>query len=112
MRPNLSTLLLLLLAVAGCDALDTMTEGTKDSGKRIEGTERLRAELEIQRLQSDLELYHARTGEWPADWSAVKRSGRDPWGNAYLFVIDNESAIVFSAGPDGEPNTDDDVFRP
>ncbi len=33
----------------------------------------------------------------------------DPWGNEYVYRVDNNSYEVFSAGPDGVADTDDDI---
>ena len=35
----------------------------------------------------------------------------DPWGRPYLFsVVDGAELLVWSAGPDGLPDTADDVY--
>lgn len=41
----------------------------------------------------------------------IKRLPQDPWGNDYLIVSPGEHGPIdiFSAGPDAEPNTSDDV---
>ncbi|WP_051237862.1 type II secretion system major pseudopilin GspG [Franconibacter pulveris] len=41
----------------------------------------------------------------------IKRLPQDPWGNDYLIVSPGEHGPIdiFSAGPDAEPNTPDDV---
>ncbi len=41
----------------------------------------------------------------------IRRLPQDPWGNDYLLVIPGEHGAVdvFSAGPDGEANTADDI---
>jgi len=40
-----------------------------------------------------------------------KRLPADPWGNEYMLLSPGEPGAidVFSAGPDGEPNTADDI---
>ncbi|MBU9833457.1 type II secretion system major pseudopilin GspG [Rahnella perminowiae] len=41
----------------------------------------------------------------------IKRLPADPWGNEYMLVSPGEHGAidVFSAGPDSEPNTADDI---
>lgn len=43
----------------------------------------------------------------------VKEVNKDPWGNDYLYVPGTDAKIanfkVYSAGPDGIPDNDDDV---
>jgi general secretion pathway protein G len=43
----------------------------------------------------------------------VKELRNDPWGNPYVYKVASGKGgneyTIFSAGPDGTPNTDDDV---
>lgn len=41
----------------------------------------------------------------------IKRLPADPWGNDYMLLSpgDHGAVDLFSAGPDGEPNTGDDI---
>lgn len=41
----------------------------------------------------------------------IKRLPADPWGNDYMLLSpgDHGALDLFSAGPDGEPNTGDDI---
>ena len=41
----------------------------------------------------------------------IRRLPKDPWGNDYLMLSPGENGPVdiFSAGPDGQPGTDDDT---
>jgi general secretion pathway protein G len=41
----------------------------------------------------------------------IKRLPKDPWGNEYVLLNPGENGKmdVFSAGPDGEPGTEDDI---
>jgi hypothetical protein len=100
--------LLPVLLLLACDA----EIGPARKGKAppvVEDAQIFRAQLEIRQLAAELAHHHAMRGEWPEDWRALKRSGRDPWGNEYAFETDGEEATVFSAGPDGEFGTDDDL---
>lgn len=75
----------------------------------IGDTRLLRAEMEMRQLKNDLEQHHALRGEWPADWITVRRSGMDPWGSEYTFEVEGSDAVVYSAGPDREHETADDL---
>jgi hypothetical protein len=99
-------LLLALLLLPACDA------GTGTGAKEpaaVEDARIFRAQLEMKTLAAELEQYRALHGDWPADWAALRRSGKDPWGNDYGFEPEGEQVAVFSAGPDGEFDTDDDL---
>ena len=101
-------LLTALALLAACDA----GPATKPGGKvpaAVEDAQVLRAQLEMRTLATELEGQHALRGEWPADWRAIRRSGKDPWGNDYAFETDGEQVTVYSAGPDGEFDTGDDL---
>ena len=100
-------LLVLILLVFGCD--DRIYPDVKDVN-RIEDSRIFRAELEIQKLETEVGQYYALKGEWPKDWRALRRGCRDPWGAEYILEIENERPIVFSAGPDGKLDTEDDVY--
>ncbi len=101
-------LLALLLLPPACDV--ELGKGPKGKPPPVvEDALIFRAQLEMKTLAAEVEQHHALRAEWPADWRALKRSGRDPWGNEYAFEIDGERATVFSAGPDGEFGTDDDL---
>lgn len=99
---------LLVLLLAACDP----GGGATGQGKPIapvEDARVFRARLEMRQLAADLEQHRALRGEWPEDWAAIRRSGKDPWGGDYAFETEGEGALVFSAGPDGEFLTDDDL---
>jgi len=99
---------LLLLAVASCG--DLSPTGTVERGKPLmDRAKRLRIQQEIRYLEHELGQQHALTGEWPDDWGFLRRSANDPWGNEYRFSVEDGEGRVFSAGPDGEPDTPDDI---
>ncbi len=103
-------LLIVPLLVAACDMeIAKAREGSREPAV-IEDAKLIRVQLEIQRLTSELEQYHMRRGEWPESWRQIKRSGLDPWGGEYIFEIEDDHALVFSAGPDDEIGTGDDVY--
>ena len=99
-------LISLLLLVAACDP------GAKAQGREpasVEDARVFRARLEMRQLAAELEQHRALRGDWPADWKELRRAGKDPWGGEYAFETEGEAALVFSAGPDGEFDTDDDL---
>ena len=76
----------------------------------VADAKRFRAQMEIARLETETEQFHALKGEWPDSWRALRRGGLDPWGEEYVLETDGNSAVVFSSGPDREIGTDDDVY--
>jgi hypothetical protein len=104
---RLVSLLALLLAACGQEIpVPTGEQGLHKMGQARE----LRASLEIRQLKTEAEAYWTRTGEWPEEWSDVRRSGNDPWGHPYVLDTSDGTAYVFSAGPDGEIDTEDDIL--
>jgi len=94
---------LLLLAACGM-------QPTPESAEDLKGETRIfRARLEMRTLASEIQSYHALRGEWPEDWGDLRRSGRDPWGGVYDFYAEGSRVVLVSPGPDGEPETGDDV---
>ncbi len=104
------TVLLLLGLLAACD-VDSFPgpERKAKDAPVVEDAKVFRAQLEIQRLQSEVMQHQTMRGEWPRSWRDIKRSGRDPWGEEYVLEIVDEKPVVSSSGPDRELGTDDDV---
>ncbi len=97
-----------VFALAACG--DLSPTGTVERGiPQMKRAERLRIQQEIRYFERELGQRYAIDGEWPDDWSFLRRSSNDPWGNPYHFYVEDGEAVVFSAGPDGEPDTADDV---
>ena len=99
---------ILALLLAGCEA-DTLLPTKGKEVLPVHDAKVLRARMEIRQLRVEVEQHHALRGAWPADWRAIGRSGLDPWGSEYLLDFERDRPIVFSAGPDGEVDTDDDI---
>ena len=94
-----------LLLLAACyDPVDV----AKDAPV-VGDAKRFRATMEIQRLKTESEQYHALKGEWPDSWQALRRSGIDPWGEEYVLEYDDDGPIIFSMGPDRKAGTADDI---
>ena len=101
------TTIITLALLAGCS--DDSGGGKYREPGAIEGSRVLRARMEIRQLVNDVSMYEANRGEWPENWRAVRRSGIDPWGNEYALEILDGRPEIWSAGPDGELGTADDV---
>ena len=58
-------------------------------------------------------IRHNRTPQTPEEQAdAMKRPEKDPWGNAYEMEQMGAEFFVWSAGPDGRPDTADDISFP
>jgi hypothetical protein len=72
----------------------------------------LRAQADIADLERDLEIWAARTGEYPSSLEAlgiVGKSFRDPWGHPYQIRRTGLGVSILSGGPDGRVGTPDDL---
>lgn len=84
------------------------------------------AKRDLGELTTALELYRTHKGAYPSDGEGLKalyeRSGSwdgrylvgsgprpDPWGNAYVYRAQAPGYRLFSRGPDGRPDSPDDV---
>ncbi|MEW9797729.1 type II secretion system major pseudopilin GspG [Alteromonas sp. CYL-A6] len=92
-----------------------------------------KAAVDIQQLESALEMYKLRNNRFPTTEQGldalvsaptidpiprnyppegfIKRLPDDPWGNPYTLISPGELGIIdiFSNGPDEEPGTEDDI---
>jgi general secretion pathway protein G len=92
-----------------------------------------KAAVDIQQLESAVEMYKLRTNSFPSTEQGldalvtvptsdpiprnypedgfIRRLPQDPWGNDYQLVSPGELGRIdiFSNGPDQEPGTDDDI---
>ncbi|MBO1256830.1 type II secretion system major pseudopilin GspG [Alteromonas sp. 5E99-2] len=92
-----------------------------------------KAAVDIQQLESALEMYKLRNSNFPTTEQGldalvnepsidpiprnypvggfIKRLPEDPWGNEYALISPGELGVIdiYSTGPDGEPGTDDDI---
>ena len=58
-------------------------------------------------------IRHNRTPATPEEQvDAMKRTEKDPWGNAYGMEQTGADIVIWSGGPDGKPGTEDDVSFP
>lgn len=92
-----------------------------------------KAAIDIQQLESALEMYKLRNNVFPSTEQGlealvtasniepvprnfptdgfIKRLPQDPWGNDYQLLNPGEMGTIdiFSSGPDGQPGSDDDI---
>ncbi|NCP65917.1 MAG: type II secretion system major pseudopilin GspG [Paraglaciecola sp.] len=92
-----------------------------------------KAAVDIQQLESALELYKLRNNVFPTteqgldalvtaptidpipknyqEGGFIKRLPEDPWGNPYQLLSPGEVGVIdiYSFGPDGQAGTDDDI---
>jgi len=68
-----------------------------------------RTARDIDGLRFAAETYKYRNGSYPARLEQVG-DAKDAWGRPYSYRIENDSMIVFSAGPDGKFGTADDIY--
>ena len=100
---------LLLLALLAAPACGGPAETAQQGLDAMARTRTMRAGMEIRQLRTEVEQHHVLRGEWPSESSQMLRTAIDPWGNPYVVETEDSRAIVFSAGPDGEIDTADDV---
>lgn len=98
-----------------------------------ESAELKKAAIDIQQLESAIQMYRVRTSTFPTTEQGlealvnapttdpiprnypsdgiIQRLPKDPWGNDYYLLSPGEMGTfdVFSAGPDMQPGTDDDI---
>ena len=99
-------LVLLLILPASCSDPVDAAKGAPE----VADARRFRAQNEIVQLERQTEQHFRLHGEWPEDWEALGLRGTDPWGGEYVLQTDGDDAVIFSAGPDREIGTDDDVY--
>ena len=104
MTPRFSALLLLLLATACAKPADEANKSTKVGKARA-----FKAEQDLRLIRRECDQYQALHGELPADMDALGRTRLDPWGTEYALDIEDGMLDLYSAGPDGEFDTNDDV---
>jgi general secretion pathway protein G len=92
-----------------------------------------KAAVDIQSLESALEMYKLRNNTFPTseqgldalvtaptidpiprnyqEGGFIRRLPNDPWGNPYQLISPGELSMIdiFTNGPDGEAGTDDDI---
>jgi general secretion pathway protein G len=123
----LEIMLVVMIIALLAGAAIYMMKGNVDQAKIV------RAEADIQNIMTQLMLYDTLTGGYPSTQQGVQalverptgepqpRKWRqimtqvpiDPWNNPYLIrnpaTLSKDRVDLYSAGPDGQANTADDI---
>jgi general secretion pathway protein G len=79
-----------------------------------------------KRILERFDLYHLECGEYPRNFQDLLTAPEhlldvwqgpyimdflrhDPWGRKYIINITEDQIDIYSLGPDGKPNTEDDI---
>jgi hypothetical protein len=92
--------------------------GCNPKGSTPDSVGRLFTQDGLDNVKIALELYKREKGRYPGSLEqliAEKRISRksiviDAWGNTYVYARADDAYTLFSAGPDGQPHTADDVL--
>jgi hypothetical protein len=98
-------------------AVLTLLIGCNPRGSTPDAVGRLFTRDGLDNVKLAIELFRKETGRYPESLEqliAQKRISRksiikDAWGNKYVYAAAGESYTLFSAGPDGQPYTADDI---
>jgi hypothetical protein len=98
-------------------AVLTLPIGCNPRGSTSDAVGRLFTRDGLDNVKIAIELYRKETGRYPESLEqliAQKRISRksiirDAWGNKYVYTTAGESYTLFSAGPDRQPYTADDI---
>jgi general secretion pathway protein G len=82
---------------------------------RAEHDRHVKLTADIHTLRTELDHYKAANGSYPTTDQGLRVLSvtlKDPWGHDYIYrspgIPHHDPYDVFSAGPDGKPNTVDD----
>ncbi|MEN8150941.1 MAG: type II secretion system protein GspG [Planctomycetota bacterium] len=80
------------------------------------------AREQMKEFRKALEFFNLETGDYPetrqalteprmdSDVGTMNSIPADPWGEAYVYCLDDGEVVLFSKGADGVAGTEDDVF--
>lgn len=122
-KPGITIMMLMILAVVGALLVGRSNKPPKSTKKNPIS----RAILELRALKIASDRFYYDTLRYPTeeeglksliidpgveDWKGpyVNIIKPDPWHNKYIYILSNNTVTVFSTGPDGIANTDDDVY--
>lgn len=69
----------------------------------------LRTIKDVDGLRFLAEVYKYKNSNYPQHLNQIGNM-LDKWGRPYIYKVENENIIIFSAGPDGRAGTEDDVY--
>ncbi len=87
-------------------------------GGMVEDGNRRTAQMELAQIEQMIETYYMTEQQLPEKLEDLTEGPHpithevpaDPWGNEYIYEVHGERDFeVYSAGPDGEPGTDNDI---
>ncbi len=95
----------------------TFLTGCNPKGSTPDAVGRLFTRDGLDNVKIAVELYRKEKGRYPESLEqliAEKRISRksvisDAWGNTYVYSTTGQGYTLFSAGPDGQPHTSDDI---
>ena len=110
-------------ALAGCRTVEPIDGGESSPGAATEDLEAV-ANRDAQRIQSAIVMYFVHRCTYPADLEDLVADDEpglfggyldevptDPWGEAYLYRLEENGCVILSKGPDREEGTDDDIVN-
>lgn len=62
------------------------------------------ASEQVDVMRFEVETHKALNGRYP-----ITIEGTDPWGNPLNYIMRHDHFDLYSSGPDGNPNTEDDI---
>jgi hypothetical protein len=82
------------------------------SDLRLNHERHLRVVSDIHAVDCQVESFRAAHGNFPATPSVLQHTVSDPWSHQYVYRLPgrhrHDTYDLFSAGPDGKPDTPDD----
>jgi general secretion pathway protein G len=82
---------------------------------KLDSARQYRAEGDVKNFGSALKVFHHKHGRYPRadeglhvllEAESIEALPQDPWGNDYVYLIQDGSPVILSYGEDGEPGGD------
>jgi hypothetical protein len=70
----------------------------------------IKAEKDLQKIRLVVEMEKFSMGSFPESLQSVITINNDPWNNKYSYRLTESGYDLRSPGPDGVPNTSDDIY--
>jgi len=70
---------------------------------------RFRASEAVDNLRFRIAAHKFEHGSYPQTLQTIVQKA-DPWGNSYIYRVNDYSFLVLSPGPDGQEGTPDDIY--
>lgn len=82
------------------------------SGLRLDHERHLRVVSDIRAFDCRVDSVRDTNGRYPTEISELSKDTKDPWAHSYIYRFPGRHHLdgydIFSAGPDGKPDTSDD----